>query len=163
MAATGSCACPIRSPAPNVSCDACSPVMVAPPETLAYPAARVWRSPSPLPSPTTVLRAQTNCLYGVSSIQHHEAGFFADGQPVVGQVHNGGILVGDHVVAVGHICGAGHLGHMQAHIGDVQHLGIAERIPGVEHTILTPANADAVGQHFRSAGRPLCGNPSAGK
>ena len=34
---------------------------------------------------------------------------------------------------------------MQAHEGNVEHVGGAQRIPGIEHAILAPADADAVG------------------
>ena len=53
------------------------------------------------------------------------------------------LTVGDHVEAVAHVGRARHLGDVQAHEGDVEHVGGAQRIPRVEHAILAQADADA--------------------
>ena len=67
------------------------------------------------------------------------------------EAHDGGVDIGDHVEAARHVGRARHLGDVQAHEGDVEHVGGPQRIPRIEHAILAPADADAVGLHLLDA------------
>ena len=62
----------------------------------------------------------------IACIQNHKRGAFAGGKAIPFKAQNLRILVCDHVKAAGHFFGAGHLRHVQAHKGDIQHVGGAQ-------------------------------------
>lgn len=84
------------------------------------------RNHFPLCHDQQTFRADTDGFNWASVSATTRLACFADWQTLILQIHDGRVLVGHHVIAAYHIYGAGHLCHMQAHKGDVQHVGIAK-------------------------------------
>jgi hypothetical protein len=47
---------------------------------------------------------------------------------------------------------AGHLRHVQAHVGDFEHVGAAHAVPGIHHAVVAESDVDAGGHEFGHAG-----------
>ncbi len=115
---------------------------------------RRGRSATTLPREITQSRSarKPKRLDRIAGVEHDEAGALADGEAEMVEAHDRGVDIGDHVEAARHVGGRGHLRHMKAHEGDVEHVGGAQRIPGVHAAVLAEADADAVGDHLPDAG-----------
>ena len=67
------------------------------------------------------------------------------------------ILAGASVTAakrVAHVVAAGHVGDVEAHRGDFEHVALPQRVPGVHHAVMAEGDGDAVTAQLGHAGLP---------
>ena len=84
-------------------------------------------------------------------MQQHEVGPAAGGQAVVLQPQQPRGLGGDGLKALAHGGRAGHVRHVQAHVGHFQQVGAAAAVPGVEHAVLAQRHRQPGGQQLGHA------------
>src|SRR5690606_25891888 len=88
-------------------------------------------------------RADADRLQRIGCLQDDEIGVFALRDAVVGKIERGGTAIGDAVEHLELLLADEHPAPDDGHMGNVEHLALAERIPRVHHRILSEGDVDA--------------------